>query len=81
MTNNPTEGFFCAQGNGCPLTGWRGYILLTVENNAITYQHLLRPDEMVMSVDCFIEMARRAGWNVSPVTDSSSALNGDGSHE
>lgn len=63
----PDGVFFCAQGNECPLTGWQGYILLTVENNAITYQRLLRPDEWVMSVDCFIELARRAGWNVTPV--------------
>jgi hypothetical protein len=67
----PTDSFFCAQGNGCPLTGWQGYILLTVENNAITHQRLLRPDEWVMSVDCFIEMARRAGWIVTPIARTS----------
>lgn len=71
MASNLTEGFFCAQGNGCPLTGWRGYILLTVENNAITHQRLLRPDEWVMNVECFIEMARRAGWKVTPITHTS----------
>ncbi|WP_148872370.1 hypothetical protein [Serratia marcescens] len=61
------ERFFCAQGNGCPLTDWQGYILLTVENNVITHQRLLRPDEWVMGLDCFIEMARRADWEVTPV--------------
>lgn len=71
MASSLPEGFFCAQGNGCPLTGWRGYILLTVENNTITRQRLLTPDEWVMSVECFIDMARRVGGNVIPVINIS----------
>lgn len=49
------------------LPAHRFQVLLTVENGAVTHQQLLRPDEVAMSLRCFVEMARRAGWNVTPV--------------
>lgn len=50
------------------LPEYRFQILLTIENGTVTHQRLLRPDEMVMSLSCFVEMARRAGWSVTPVS-------------
>jgi len=56
----------CTQGKGCPLHGHRVQILLTLEHGTMVHQQLLRPDELVMSLTCFIELARRAGWTVTP---------------
>ncbi|KLP35547.1 hypothetical protein [Enterobacter ludwigii] len=70
-TGHPITDDITTPGSGCPPVNWQGYILLTVENGAVTFQRLLRPDECVMSLSCFIEMARRAGWCVTPQADAS----------
>lgn len=58
------------QGKGCPLHG-RVQVLLTIEDGAVVRQQLLRPDEMAMSIACFTELARRAGWTIIPPGNAS----------
>ena len=53
-------------GKGCSLHGCRIQVLLTIEDGEVVHQQLLRPDEMAMSLLCFTELARRAGWLVIP---------------
>lgn len=53
-------------GKGCPLLSHRVQVLLTIEGGAVVHQQLLRPDEMAMSLVCFTELARRAGWTIIP---------------
>lgn len=40
-------------------------VITTVKNGAVVYERALRPDECVLTLDSFIELARQAGWKIS----------------
>lgn len=46
--------------------GTTGRVMLYVKNGAITASLSIPEHHFCCSVECFIELAQRAGWHVSP---------------
>lgn len=56
-----------------------GRVLVYVENGKATSDRRLFDDELVARLDTFLELARKAGWHVTP-PDSVSAVSQESSH-